>query len=128
MKLQPKVGAGNDETASDQLAVIQALERWFELYGWPDKRRRMCIPEDFRRGYRCPPEVPNPKITVSKGAPKAKKTTFTSARYPNLDDIVCHLAMKRIPGLPLDLALPGDVLERALHVKLHFSIIFQFLR
>eukprot|EP00117_Sycon_ciliatum_P027602 scpid2123/ scgid22385/ Uncharacterized protein CXorf22 len=112
-----------DAKISSQQMIV-GLERWLQLHGWPDGRRHMSIPHDFRRGFHFVPEPPSPKV----GPPNVKKPTVPSpVRRPCLDDVLCHLVRHRIPGVPMDRSLVPDVLERALQIQMHYHEILKFM-
>jgi hypothetical protein len=103
--------------------VLNGLQRWFSMNGWPGALNPIIIPDSFRNGLTRKIEEmksKNGKCTNTSSA--AEKVTQT------IYDMISHLSGKSISGANPNCALPSDPVERVTTIYSQHCSLLTFVR
>ncbi|XP_021363645.1 cilia- and flagella-associated protein 47-like isoform X2 [Mizuhopecten yessoensis] len=107
------------------LEVLLAVQRWYSSQGWPSGQFPISIPHSLRSGISRKP--------INDDMPKQAKagswdTNNLKKEFKTIYDMMCHLAGRPIPGIPINSPLPSDPIERVKQVYWQHSTLLTFLK
>nr|KAF6320456.1 cilia and flagella associated protein 47 [Pipistrellus kuhlii] len=103
--------------------VVNAVETWFSLFGWPDGPHSLSVPESIRRDVSKMQAVGS----ISLDQKHAKANNFL--RYTKtIYDVIRHLSGIMPDGVNSSQSLPVDYIEKLVQLHLQHSSLLDFLR
>uniref|UniRef100_G1PW52 Calponin-homology (CH) domain-containing protein n=1 Tax=Myotis lucifugus TaxID=59463 RepID=G1PW52_MYOLU len=103
--------------------IVNAVQTWFSLFGWPDGPHCLSVPDSIRR------DVSKMQSfgSISLDQKHAKANNFL--RYTKtIYDVIRHLSGVMPDGINPSQSLPVDYIERLIQLHLQHSLVLDFLR
>ena len=95
--------------------------RWFSCQGWSSGPCPIVLPHSLRSGFSTDVDDGNTTRAGSWSRERKKETK-------TIFDIVSHLCGKAVPGIPQNISMPNDLIERLKQLHWMYATLLTFLR
>ncbi|XP_042368969.1 cilia- and flagella-associated protein 47-like isoform X1 [Plectropomus leopardus] len=115
----PEFPAANSEEGLYYHNVLLAVERWFSLFGWPNKPHPISVPHTLRRVVS--------KIQTNHSSGRTYRVSQTRDSR-SVVDMLHHLTGQQIPGIPRCQTFSSDIEKRTNQLLQQHEAMLAFLR